>query len=128
MHAKNVIGGTFEDLNEAVVRPVSDEVGKALEQGVQNVFQGQKQPVSGSQPEETQAKLLEARRKIKWWKDLSDAQRRVREGKNQAQAQQQQAVQDKKQVKQFEVSKKQQKNIALVRSQRKTEIKGGVGG
>lgn len=132
MYGKNVIGGTFEDLNEAVVKPVTDEVGKALEQGVQTVISGPKQTQNPQNPQakqaETQAKLAESRRKIKWWQDLEEAQRRVRDQEKQKIVQKQSldSARDK-QIKQFEIVK-QKENLALNRAQRKTEIKGGVGG
>lgn len=133
MGAKNIIGGTFEDVGEAVVTPIRDEVGKALEQGVQTVVSGPKtalpnKPQAGNSKIETQKNLAEARRKIKWWQDLEEAQKRVREGQKQKQMQATQVVQEEKQIKQFEVVRKQKKDENLIRAQRKTEIKGGVGG
>lgn len=125
------IGGTFEDVGEAVVKPVSDEVGKALEQGVQ-VVSGTGQQVSQANVQakqiETRTRLAEARRKIKWWKDLEEAQKRVREGLKQKSFDSAQDRQKQQEIQQFEVSKKQQKNVTLERQKTKTEIKGGVGG
>lgn len=132
MSAKNIIGGTFEDIDEAIVKPVADEVGKALEQGVQTVVSQPKpqQPTDRNVQLETQSKLTEARRKIEWWKKLDEEQKRVRELERQkviVRTQDEQQDKESQQIKQFEIVKKKE-NLALNRTQRKTEIKGGVGG
>lgn len=138
------IGGTFEDISDAVVKPISDEVGKAIEQGVQAVVGGPKQltpqpadatrlsdegkAMAGKQAME-QANLIEARRKIAWWRALDEAQKKVREAEKQKQMQRKQVVQQQQQqVKQFESTQKKKEDLNLQRAKAKTEIKAGVGG
>ncbi len=131
VNAGKVIGGTFEDVSDAVIKPVSDEVGKAIESGVQSVVSGPKQLT----PQQLQQKqtdktnqLAEARRKIAWWRNLDEAQRKVRELEKQRKMQRIHAEKKKKQVKQFEISQKKKEDINLQRAKTKTEIKAGVGG
>ena len=125
------IGGTFEDVNDALVKPTADEVGKAIESGVQAVVTGPKQLT----PQQLQQKqtdktnqLQEARRKIAWWRNLDEAQKKVREAEKQKQMQKVQVNQQQQQVKQFENVQKQKEDLNLQRAKAKTEIKGGVGG
>lgn len=132
MGVKNIIGGTFEDIGEAVVKPVIAEVGHMIETGLQTKTPSPQKPKSQtpSDPKSSQVdqtKMLEARRKIKYWKDLSDAQRKIREEAKQRQFQKTQVVEQESQVKDLEVIKKKE-DFALKMAQRKTEIRGGVGG
>ena len=136
------IGGTFEDIGEAL-EPVKDEVGKAIEAGIQSVIPPAKQPTprqkqqpfgfaQGKQKLEEQQKLTDARRKIKWWQDLEEAQRKIREEEKQKllqrQQQEKQAKQEKVQVKEFEIFKKQKEVNPEIQAKGKAEIKRGVGG
>lgn len=133
------VKGAVQNIGEAVVKPVAEEFGKAVEQGIQTVVQGpqnitpQQKPLDVDQGRQLkeQKELAEARRKIAWWKSLGEAQREVREQEKQKKLQAQQSfgeAQDKQnQIKQFEVVKKKQ-DIALAAAQRKVEIKRGVGG
>lgn len=132
-NSKNIIGGTFEDVNEAVVKPVTDEVGKAIESGVQSVVQGPvqksapQQPFEGKQLED-QKKLVEARRKIDWWKTLGEAQRKAREEERQKQMQRVQEEKKKQEVKQFTIQQKKRQLPAEIAARGKAEIKRGIGG
>ena len=135
MANRNPIGGTFETINEIVVKPVTDEVGKAIEQGVQSVIGVPKpQPTQNPQSNSLQStpvdnsKMLEARRRLDWYKNLESQQKRIREAQKQKQAEASKQVDEKKQIKQFEIVKKQKKDIALTQAKTKTEIRGGVGG
>lgn len=134
------IGGTLKhtaaDIAEAVVKPVTDEVGKALEEGVQQVAGGaQSKPLD---PVAQQARLMEDQKKrvwavhvIEWNKKLQDEQAKVRQANSQQASQQQQQENETKKVKQFQIVEKQQKQAQLdatQRAARKAEIKGGVGG
>ncbi len=139
----NIIGGTFEDINEAVIQPVKDEIGLTLEQALQSVVPKQNsatqnannnpQQASSDSAEakqaETMVQMNEARRKIKYWKDLDEAQRRVREEEKQKQMQGQSldAAQDR-QVKQFEIIQKKKQLPDELAAKGKAEIKRGVGG
>ena len=145
--ANKIIGGTFEDIkeevNKDVVEPVKDEVGQAIEAGVQAVM-GAKPPTPQQKPAapaqrgeqqkklEEQNKLTDARRKISWWQDLSARQKQVREeGKQknlQKQQEEDQKKKEKKQVKQFEIVQKEQQLHPEIAAKGKAEIKRGVGG
>ena len=126
------IGGTFEDVNDALVKPAADVVGKAIEAGVQAVVAGAKQLT----PQQLQQKqtdktnqLQEERRKIAWWRNLDEAQKKVREAEKQKQMQKVQVTQQQQQqVKQFENVQKQKEDLNLQRAKTKTEIRLGVGG
>lgn len=123
------VKGVASDIGEAVVKPVVDEVGKAVEQGVQSVVSGPgvTTPQQQQKQLEDAGKLSEARRKIKYWQDLETAQKAVRDKQKQEQQKVAQVSQSK-QIKQFEVVNKKKENMALQQAQRKTEIKKGVGG
>lgn len=129
------VKGIATDINEAVVKPVADEVGKAIEQGTQSVVYGS-QATSVNPPkspeqikQEEQKKLAEARRKIAWYKNLSEAQAKIRQEQKEKEAEKLKVEKEKKEIKQFEVVKKQQSQAAIVKeAQTKTEVKKGVGG
>ena len=133
------IGGTFEDMGEAVA-PVKDAVGEAIEQGVKSIIQPAPKLTPQQQVQRQQQKVTEqkemagARYKIDWWKNLAAEQNKVRgqtQQETNIQKQQEQEEEQKKQeakIKQFVIQKKQQEvNPALARKG-KAEIKGGVGG
>lgn len=125
------IKGLVSDVGEAAVKPVVDEVGKALEQAAQSVVRGSGtgQNQNPPKPAEDQAKLVEARRKIAFWKNLADAQARVRAQEKAREEERLKAEEKKKEIKQFEVAKKQESlNTAVRAAQTRTEIKKGVGG
>ena len=134
------IGGTFEDvsetINQSVVKPVTDEVGKAIEAGIQSVVGG-----STVTPQDKQKKNLEDQQKIAQWrwrlqklKELEEAQTKVREEQKQKSLdyardkQEEQAKKDKTEVKEFEVFKKQKEVNPEIQAKGKAEIKRGVGG
>lgn len=135
---KQVIGAIPQTLGEAIVKPVTDEVGKAIEQGVSAMASGKpSQPqITPEQIEkkraEEQAKMTEARRKISWWKKLEDEQKMIRERKRQEEIQKQQADKKGKEIKQYEVAQKKQQltkgQQAAQRSQAERRIGKGVGG
>ena len=148
MAGNRPIGGTFEDvgetINQSVVKPVTDEVGKAIEAGIQSVVGGQSvdpQQKSFDSAQDKQQKNLEDQEKIAEWrwklqklKELEEAQRKVREEEKQKSldyAQDKQEEQDKKEkteVKKFEVFKKQKEVNPEIAAKGKAEIKRGVGG
>ncbi len=138
---KGPIGGTFEDIGEAVVKPVSDGVGQMIEAGIQSVMPNQpsaqktNNPQPTPQPQDSSIKTPEEQKKIqelqfyiKRQKETSDAVEKVRREREQKQTQVAQNDQQEKKIKQFEISKKQQKNVALEQAQKRTEVRGGVGG
>lgn len=131
-NGRNPISGTFEDVRESVVKPVMDEVGKALETGVTSVVQGpQQNPQDAPKKEEDRQKKLAAWRwRLEQLRKLEESQRKVREEAKQKEMQKAQVVQAEKQkgqAEEFEIFKKKG-DLNLKRAQRKTEIKTGVGG
>ena len=132
------IGGTFEDvgeqINQSVVKPVVDEVGKAIEAGIQSVVGGQSvdpQQIQ-QQKSEDQKKISEWRWRLQKIKELQEAQRKIREEEKQkllqGQQQEEQAKKEKTEVKKFEVFKKQKEVNPETAAKGKAEIKRGVGG
>lgn len=132
------IGGTFEDagetINQSVVRPVTDEVGKAIEAGIQSVVgtPAQTQQQRQEKAQEDQKKLAEWRWRLHKIKELQDAQNKIREEQKKKllmmQQQEEQAKKEKKQVKELEIFKKQKEVNPEIQAKGKAEIKRGVGG
>lgn len=136
------IGQIVKDVSEAVIKPVTDEVGKAIEEGAQSVMGTgtyqikQNQPEAGrpldeKKQEEDLKKKQWAINVINWNKQLDVAQGKVRQEEKQKVQQKNADEDEKKKVKQYEVMKQQQKSqqmTSLQKESRKTEIKGGVGG
>lgn len=124
------------DISEAVVKPVTSEVGQAIEQGVGSVVGSSKPPDPGEEQKKQQKRLEEEKKKawalrvIEWNKQLQAAQDKVRKEEEEKRRQGLGEDEEKKKVKQFEIIKKQQKQgFSAVRvAQTKTEIKRGVGG
>lgn len=133
------VKGAMQNIGEAVVKPVIDEVGKAIETGTQSVLN---RPPSGQQPttpsldpalqQQAQATeqvgLSDARRKIKYWQDLASAQAKVREDQRQKEQERLQEDPQRSKIKQFEIQEKKKQNIALQQAKTKTEVRKGVGG
>jgi|SRR3989344_1174890 len=138
MNGNRPIGGTFEDigenLNQSVVRPVTDEVGKAIEAGMQSVVGGQRMDPQQKlkKEEEDKKKLSEWRWRLQKLKELDEVQKKIREDemrkKLSKQKAEQQSQQKNKQAKQFEVFKKQKEVNPEIGSKGKAELKRGVGG
>ena len=132
------VKGAMQNIGEAVVKPVVDEVGKAIEVGVQSVLNRQPvqqsttpqiDPLQQQQIKTTeQIGLVDARRKIKYWQDLGNAQAKVREDQKKKEQERLQEDPQKKKIKQFEIQEKKKENIALQQAKTKTEVRKGVGG
>lgn len=137
---KSPLGGMMGVMGEVVAKPVIDEVGKAIEVGVQSVFnknsQQQPQPTTSTldpaiqqqTQQQEQTGLTDARRKIKYWQDLNLAQAKVREDQKKKEQERLQEDPQKKKIKQFEIQEKKKENIALQQAKTKTEVRKGVGG
>ncbi|MBI2039780.1 hypothetical protein HYT18_01785 [Candidatus Microgenomates bacterium] len=129
-------GGTvkqFTDEMETAVRDVTrdvkDSVGQAIEQGVQSVAGTQLTPQQLQQKElERQKQLAETRRKLNWWNDLREDQRRVREQEKQKQLQRQQQEQQEKQKEEIVIIQKKKELPIAIKAMGKAELKRGVGG
>ncbi|OGE20332.1 hypothetical protein A3A14_02255 [Candidatus Daviesbacteria bacterium RIFCSPLOWO2_01_FULL_43_38] len=132
------IGGALKqaavDVGEAVVKPVTDEVGKAIESGVQSTVSGpQIDPAVQQQKQmEDQKRKAWAIKVIEWNKNLQAAQAKVRQEAQQKTLQQKQEEEAQKQkVQQYRVieqQKKQQQMSVAQLAARKTEIRRGPGG
>lgn len=132
MSDKGPISQVAEDVSEAIVKPVADEVGKAIEVGVKSVVNPQALDPAIQQQKKAQndQKRIEAQRVISWYKKIDDEQKQIRMQKQQeAQAKMQEKTQES-QVKQYKVVEKRKKeeNIAVQNAKNKREIRGGVGG
>lgn len=124
------------DIGEAVVKPVTDEVGKAIEEGAQSVAGGQQ--AKQLDPAVQQAKAVEEQKRrawavhvIEWNKKIQEEQQKVRQGQKQEEMQKSQQEAETQKVKQLQVVQQQQKQAQLTEAQkaaRRTELKGGVGG
>lgn len=132
------IGGALKqaavDVGEAVVKPVTDEVGKAVEQGAQSTFASpQVDPAILQQKQvEGQKRKAWAIKVIEWNKNLQAAQQKVRQETQQKELQKKQEEQQQKEkVQQYRVieqQKKQQQFSVAQLAERKAEIKRGPGG
>ena len=137
-NVKAAAAGAIRNVGEVVVKPAVDEVGKAIEQGVQSVIGGpQAQPqLTQGQIEQNRAdeqnKYTEAQRKIQWWKKLDEEQRKVREQqKSLDAARDKQETAKKQKVKQFEIVEKKKETAvqqAQARVAAEKRIGKGVGG
>lgn len=132
---KAAIGNITKIAGEAIVKPVADEAKQVVEEAGQSFFgggQGGNQPATLQQQQQQQlVKQQEAVRKRNVMQFLNqfgvDAQRVEAQKKYMAQQQKQQEVEEGQKVKQFEVIKKDRKNEALYKAQRKAELKRGGG-
>lgn len=133
---KGALQQTAVDLGEAVVKPVVDEVGKALEVGTQSIVQGPQASaldpvVQQKKEDEKQKKIVWAQKVIAWNQKIAEDQKRVRQEKQQSEQQKFQEEQEVKKIAQYKIIEKQQKQAAVIQvqeAQRKTETKKGVGG
>lgn len=132
---KSGIAQAFQNIGEAIVNPMKDEVGKAVEQGKQSVFNTNTKPVDPQEEalkKQTEAtKMAEAQRVFKFYKDLEEAQRKAREEDKRKQMMRMQGDDQKKQedqVKQFQIVQKKKENFALSAAKNKSETRKGVGG
>ncbi len=84
--------GEMGKATSEVVKEAKDEIGKAIEAGVQSVVGTQltSQQIQQKQAEEQQ-KLAEARRKIEYWKKIDQEQKTLRGKEKQIQLQREQA-------------------------------------
>lgn len=130
--------GAAQLVSEAVVKPVVDEVGKMVEEGVQSVTGSQKtdpQKKSDS-PDPHKIAQDDAVKKKQAWANIQkfnqqytqQAQQLQQQRMKEAQEKQQVEVQKNHEVRQFEFAKKQKENEALRRQQTRSERKGAGGG
>jgi len=125
-----------KDVGEAAIKPVVDEVGKAIEEGVQSVASGPKQKaadpaVQQKKAEDEAKRRVWAEHVITWNQNIQASQDKVRQEEQQKlirKKQEEQKVQEVKQYKAIEAQKKDQQMTNIQKEQTKSERKGGVGG
>ena len=134
------ISNTAKMVGEAIVKPVSDEVGKMVEAGVQSV--SAKQPADDAQkkqnqnlPNKQQLAQDDAKKKQNVMQFLQNYKQQesalTQQRKQEENQKQQEEVQKKQEIKQFEFSKKQERQTMqqaeLMRAKSRSERKGGAG-
>lgn len=127
-------------VGEAIVKPVTDEVGKMVETGVQSVTA--KQPADDTQkkqnqnlPNRQQLAQDDAKKKqniMQFLQNYKQQESTLKQQRQQETHQKEQVeVQKKQEIKQFEFAKKQQRQTMqqaeLMRAKSKSERKGGAG-
>ncbi len=131
--SRNVIGKFSDEIEQTVsetANDVKDEVGQMVEQGVQSITGTQLTPQQIQEKQENdQRKIVEARRKIDFFKQTAQAQQKVRQENKQQEMQKQQNQKQEQQV--VEIKKEEKKsrpvNPAIFYAG-KAEFKRGVGG
>ncbi|MBI2020825.1 hypothetical protein HYS94_05450 [Candidatus Daviesbacteria bacterium] len=123
------IGEEVVETTEEVVKDTKDQVGQAIEQGVQSVVGIQLTPQQIQQRQlDEQKKLAKVRRDIQWYKDIQVAQKAIREKEKQKKLQKDQQIQDEKKFKQMEIIQKKKELPIAIKALGKAEIKRGIGG
>ena len=112
--ANNNAIGQFRDEVETTVgevtQDVKDSVGQAIEQGVQSVVGSTLTPQQLQiKQQEDQSKLVEARRKIDYWKKIDLEQKKIRMEEKQKLSQKQQIEEQEKQQK--KMAEEQKKKV-----------------
>lgn len=114
---------------------VKDEIGQALEQGVQSVVGTQLTPQQIQQKQiDDQNKIAEARRKINFYQKTAREQAAVRQQNKQKEMQRKQEEQqetEQKKVEEVQIKQAQKKpgiSEAVLRSQAELKVGKGVGG
>lgn len=133
---KGAVQQIIADAGEAVVKPVVDEVGKALEEGASAVIQGPNaqtvDPLAQQKKQEEEVKkIARAKYVIEWNEKIVQEQAKVREENKQKEGVRLKEDEEKKKVSQYKVMEQQQKKEQLTQAQleaRKAEIKRGMGG
>lgn len=131
--SKGGLSQLSSDIVEAVVKPVTDEVGKALESGVKTVVYG-----PGSNPVDPKAQALKkqdeekrrqwALRVIEWNKNLSNEQHKLRMQAQQKKVEDTQVKQQEERVKKYQFEQKKKQTPAELAAKNTTEKRKGVGG
>src|SRR5688500_8053181 len=113
MPIKNVIGVTFEDFGEEIVKSLVAEFDYKIETGIQTTTHTQKINIANEKKkeEEKMRKIAERRWRLDQQNKLAEKQKRIREEAKMKQFQQDQADAQEQQVKKIEVIKKKE-NIA----------------
>lgn len=133
------VKGAIADIAETVVKPIVDEVGKAIEEGVTSVIKGPGQSMSSqgagfssSLSDVTDAeKLAKARSDIAWYQKIEEAQQKVRAEDDQREQDrlqsQQQEEQQSKQEDLMKVQSSKQQMVQEAKQRAMVELKAGKG-
>ncbi len=123
-------GGVRGAVAEAVIKPVKDEIGQAIEVGVQSVTGKTPTPQQTLQKQqEDQKKMADVQRRLQWWKNIEAQQKGLSMQKKQEDLQKKSDQKQEQKVKQFEIVQKERSlETAVKQAQTKTEIKGRLGG
>lgn len=130
---KGALASLPQDISEAAIKPVVDEVGRALETGIQTVIHGP-QATSIDPKVQAQKKADEEKRKtwalrvIDWNQKLAHEQSKVRQAAQQKQTQEEGEKQQGQKVKQFKLDQKKREVPAELKARNTTETRKGVGG
>ncbi|OGE25765.1 hypothetical protein A3H85_01855 [Candidatus Daviesbacteria bacterium RIFCSPLOWO2_02_FULL_40_8] len=134
--ADGVKGATIQlatDIGETIIKPVTDEIGKALETGVSTVIHGPQQPLVDPKIQ-AQKKVDEEKRRqwalrvIDWNKKLTDDAQKIRMQNQQKKIEESQVKQQEEQVKQYKVEEKKKQTPSALAVRNTTESRKGVGG
>lgn len=125
-------GGTKGAFVEAVVKPVADEIGKALEQGAQAIA-GKTPTTQQIQQKQMQDQkdIADTQRKIDYWKQIAQAQAQVRQVKKQEDVEKNQEKKEEAKIKQYEIVEKKQDSEQredMARTQGERRAGRGMGG
>ncbi len=121
-------------VQEAIIPPVKDELGKALEAGVSAVMGKPQDPQKAAQEaqkkqQEEQKRIIWARATIERYRKLDDEMQRLRMQKQQDDHQKKQTEAQEKQDAQVKLQHRNQQSNQIVRdAQTRTEVKKGLGG
>lgn len=126
------IRNSANSIGEAVVNPVKDEVGLALEQGVSSIMGTNLKPTDPKEEAKKKADDQKKRQNIlRFLNQFNTDKQRYEVLKQQEeqrkQAEEQQKTQEKMKIKQLQIVKKQ-KVEAITQAQTRMEAKKGIGG
>jgi hypothetical protein len=133
--AKSGLSQITSDISEAVIKPISDEVGKALESASGSIMGGSSSPpkldpkAQAQRKQQDEQKKLQAMQVINNWQQKLEADiAKVRQEKDQKEHQRLQVQQQEEKVKQYRVEEKKKQANAALAAKNTTESRKGVGG
>lgn len=127
-NSANILGQFKDEIEEAskeVATDVKDSVGEMIEAGVQSVAGPTLNPQQLQQKQiEEQKKLAKVRKTIKWYQDITAAQKKVREEERQKKLLLQQQEEEEKKRKKMEEEEK--KKVIISPAKKKSLFPGQV--
>lgn len=118
-------------VQEAVIKPVADEVGKDIEQGLGTVVYGPPQQDPGQLQQKQQAekkRIIDVRWRLDRINRMQEEGKRVEQQSKQTALVREEVGEKERKVEQFEIKKKQLPQEVLARSQTERKSGRGVGG